>query len=133
MPESIISLADEQKLIAVREVPLKVYHGAIWRPRNGWIIQLNSNDTIEDRRFTLFHEGFHILAHCKVSPIFRKRGSTQGAFNELLADYFAVCILMPKEWVVEKWSEVKNVERMAEIFEAPKTAMWFRLRMLGLV
>jgi len=64
---------------------------------------------------------------------YRKRGTTQGSFNELLADYFAACILMPREWVKRKWAEVENLDRMAEIFDVPKPAMCIRLRQLGLV
>ena len=51
----------------------------------------------------------------------------------LLADYFATCILMPKEWVTEKWVEVMDLDRMAEIFDAPKSAMCIRLKRLGLI
>jgi hypothetical protein len=40
---------------------------------------------------------------------------------------------MPREWVVEKWAEVKDLGRMAEIFVVPKSAMCIRLRQLGLI
>jgi Zn-dependent peptidase ImmA (M78 family) len=85
------------------------------------------------KRFTIFHEAFHILAHCRTTPVFRKRGAIGGSFNELLADYFAVCILMPRQWVGEKWAEVQDFNRMAKIFDVPKPAMCIRLRQLGLI
>jgi len=133
VPMKLVSLADEQFTIETRLLPLKAYHGAIWRLRKGWLIQLNNNDTSATRRFTFFHEVFHILAHCKATPVFRKRGTKEGSFNELLADYFAICILMPKEWVREKWAEVENLDRMTEIFDVPKSAMCIRLKRLGLI
>ncbi len=133
MPSELISVADEQHTIETRLLPLKVYHGAIWHLREGWVIQLKDDVSSASKRFTLFHEAFHILAHCRTTPVFRKRGTMQGSFNELLADYFATCILMPKEWVKKKWAEVKDVDVMAEMFDAPKSAMWLRLRQLGLV
>ena len=133
VPTELFSLADKQHTIEARLLPLKVYHGAIWRLREGWIIQLKDGDKPATKRFTLFHEAFHILAHCKSTPVFRKRGSLQGSFNELLADHFAICILMPGEWVKEKWTEVKDLARMAEIFDVPKSAMCIRLRRLGLI
>jgi len=40
---------------------------------------------------------------------------------------------MPKEWGKEKWTEVKDLDRMAEIFDVPKGAMWFTLKLLGLL
>ena len=114
-------------------MPLKIYNGATWFLGNKWIIQLKASDTSTDKRFTLFHEAFHILVRCRAGPVFRARGIKEGSFNELLADYFAACILMPRDWVKEKWAEVKDLDRMAEIFDVPSPAMFIRLRQLGLV
>jgi len=133
VPTVLIALIDRRGSTEVRELPLKAYHGAIWHPKEGWIIQLKANDTSAVKRFTVFHESFHILAHCRTSPVFRKRGAIQGSFNELLADYFAICMLMPRQWVGEKWAEVKDLDRMVEIFDVPKSTMCIRLRILGLV
>jgi len=133
VPTDIILLSDEQHPVEAREVPLKVYHGAIWHEKDGWIIQLNDNDIPATKRFTLFHEAFHILAHCKTTPVFRKRGAVVGSFNELLADHFAGCILMSREWVEEKWAEVEDLDRMAGIFDVPRSAMGIKLKQLGLI
>ncbi|MBA7540632.1 hypothetical protein ES705_32931 [subsurface metagenome] len=133
VPTGIVSLADKQHPIEVRVVSLKVYHGAIWQLNGSWIIQLRNDDTPATQRVTLFHEAFHILAHRRTTPVFRKRETIQGSFNELLATYFADCILMPGGWVIEKWAEVKDLDRMAEIFEVPKPAMCIRLKRLGLI
>jgi len=85
------------------------------------------------KRFTLFHEAFHIEAHDKADPVFRTRGCERGTFNELLAECFDSKILMPADWVREKWAEVRDVDRMAEIFAVPKAAMWIRLKLLRLI
>jgi hypothetical protein len=135
----LVSLADEQHPVEVRLLPLKIYHGAVWylkgRCRKGrWIIQLNRNAPPARRRFSLFHEAFHILAHCRATtPLFRKREHEGISFNELLADYFAGSILMPREWVREKWTEVEDLDSMAKIFDVPKPIMWLRLKEMGLV
>ena len=133
VPTGLVSLADEHHPIEVRLVPLTANHGAIWRLEDGWVIQLNENDPPVRRRFTLFHEAFHILAHGRTTPVFRKRGVEVGSFNELLADYFAACILAPRKWAEEKWSEVENLDRMSEIFDVRDTAMWIRLKTLSLI
>jgi len=133
VPNELVSLADAHHPIEIRLVPLKVYHSAIWHLREGWIIQLSKDDELGRKRFSLFHEVFHILAHSKTTPVFRKVGCTQGCFNELLADYFGGCILMPTEWVTEKWVEVKDLDRMVEIFDVTKPLMWLRLREIGLI
>lgn len=129
----LITLFDQHHDIEVRQLPLKAYHGAIWHDSDEWVIQLKSSDASTTNRFTLFHEAFHILAHCRTSPVFRKRGAVVGSFNELLADHFAGCILMPRQWVVKKWAEVKDFDRMVKIFAVPKSAMCIKLRQLGLI
>ena len=133
VPANLILLADRHHPIEVRLVSLVNHHGAIWHLDDSWVIQLKRDDTLAVKRFTLFHEAFHILAHCRAMPIFRKRGSPAGSFNELLADYFAICVLMPRGWVKQKWAQVKNLAKMAAIFQAPRPAVWLRLKSLGLI
>jgi len=132
VPKELITLFDQHP-VDVREVPLRAYQGAIWRLRDGWVVYLNRNDVHGRKRFTLFHEAFHILAHRRATPVFRRYGCEKGTFNEFLAEYFASCILMPQKWVMEKWAEVGDLASMAEIFVVPKPAMWLRLRQLNLI
>jgi len=129
----LIKQLDISPGIEIRPLPLKAYHGAVWQLEDGWIIHLNNEDKPARQRVTLFHEVFHILAYYKATPVFRKRGAKEGLFNEMLADYFAGCILMPKEWVKEKWTEVNDLKQMAEIFQVTEVAMWIRLKTMGLV
>ena len=135
VPAELVSLADEAHPVEVRLVPLKSYRGALWYLDDTWIIQLNADDSLARKRFTLFHEAFHIIAHCHCTnvPVFRKSGQKRGAFNELLAEYFASCILMPGEWIEKKWAGVKDLDRMAETFGVTKPATWFRLKTLHLI
>ena len=129
----LVTLFDQQHTVEVRQLPLKVHHGAIWYHKDEWVIQLKNGDVPATKRFTLFHEAFHILAHTRTIPVFRKRGAIVGSFNEWLADEFAGCILMPRQCVVEKWAEVKDLDRMREIFAVPKSAMCLKLRQLDLI
>lgn len=133
VPADIVRLADDQHPVEVRQTSLKAYHGAIWRLREGWVIQLKNDDTSATRRFTLFHEAFHILAHLRATPVFSKRGGREYIFNETLADAFAAFILMPKQWVKEKWAEVEDLDRMAKTFDVPRSVMCIRLKRLGLI
>lgn len=121
--------------LEIRQLPLKAYHGAVWHLDDGWVIHINSNNKPARKRVTLFHEVFHILAHCKAgaTPVFRKRGTKEGLFNEMLADYFAGCVLMPRKWVEQKWTEVGDLKRMAEIFQVTEVSMWIRLKTMGLI
>lgn len=120
--------------IEVQELPFKAHHGAIWRLNDCWLVQLNSNDPRPRKRFTLYHEIFHILAHCKATPVFKKTSSSpEGSFNELLADHFAANILMPERQVKMVWPEVQDLDQMATIFDVPKSVVWFALKQLRFV
>lgn len=133
VPANLITRATDNLPIEVRQVALKAYHGAVWRLDDCWMIHLNSNDTQARQRFTLYHEIFHILAHCKATPVFKKVScSREGTFNELLADHFAAVMLLPEKWVKEKWTEIKDVDQMAAIFDVPMPVMYLGLRSMQL-
>jgi hypothetical protein len=134
VPSDLITHGGDGRPIEVRELPFKAHHGAIWRLNECWVIQLNSNDTPARKRFTLYHEIFHILAHCKATPVFKKTSSSpQGSFNELLADHFAAIILMPEKQVKQIWAEVQDINQMATIFDVPRPLVWFALKHLSLI
>ncbi len=121
--------------VEVRLVPLKSAHGAVWRlQKDGWVVHLNSKDSSARRRFTLFHELFHILAHCNASPVFKKSPfQREGAFNELLADYFSALMIVPKDQLVKKWAEMKDIREIAASFDVPETVMYCGLKHLKLI
>jgi hypothetical protein len=110
-------------------VPLKLIHGAVWKIDNRWIVHIREQDPSNLQRFTLFHEIFHILAHSHASDVkFKKRNSHVGAYNEMQASHFASSILMPLPWVLEMWPDIKDVNKMAEIFQVTPKAMYFKLK-----
>jgi len=134
VPADLITQVCRGLPLEIRRIPLKSVHGAIWRLGDAWVIHLNSNDTPARQRFTLYHEIFHILAHSKATPVFRKSScGREGSFNELLADHFAAVMLMPAEWVKKLWPEIKDVGKMAAIFYVPESVMYLGLQFLGLI
>jgi hypothetical protein len=133
VPANLITRAYDNSPIEVRYVPLKAYHGAVWRLRDCWLVHLNRSDTRARQRFTLYHEIFHILAHCKATPVFKTAAySHKGTFNELLADHFAARILLPEKLVKKKWAEVNDISEMAALFDVPKSVSYFCLKAMGL-
>lgn len=121
--------------IEVRLVPLKSAHGAVWHlQKDGWVIHLNSKDSYARRRFTLYHELFHILAHCNASPVFKKSPfQNDGAFNEILADHFAANMILPEEKLMKNWQEIKDLKKLAAIFDVPEPVMYCGLKYLKLI
>jgi hypothetical protein len=132
VPSELIDLFDKNRKVEVRLVPLKALHGVVWLMQRGWIIQLNSRDPRRLRRYSLFHEAFHI-AYRITYPTFEKAEVRHTSFNEVLADHFATCFLMPKEWVEEYWPRVQDVREMAYMFDVPLSQMRGRLNQLNLL
>jgi len=132
VPSELIDLFDESRKVEVRLVPLKALHGVVWLLRRVWIIQLNVRDHRRVRRYSLFHEAFHIARRITY-PAFNKAEVRRTSFNEILADHFATCFLMPKEWVEAYWPRVQNVRAMADRFDVPVRQMRRRLSQLSLL
>ena len=81
----------------------------------------------------MYHEIFHILAHSKATPVFKKTPyCREGTFNEMLADHFAAIMLMPKDLVEKLWKETGDIDKMAAIFEVPKPLVMIALKNLNL-
>lgn len=132
VPSELIGIFDKSKKVEVRLVPLKALHGVVWLLRGEWIIQINSRDPRRVRRYSLFHEAFHI-AYRITYPAFNKAEVIRTSFNEVLADHFATCFLMPKEWVEEYWPGVQDVRAMADRFDVPVRQLRRRLNQLNLL
>ena len=128
-PGDLVGLADAARQVTIGEIRLKACHGATWSFSDEWIILLNAQDGSSVRRFTLFHEGFHICAR-EAWP-----GTTRGKRRyliEMLAELFAVCLITPVIWLESQWNSSRDVNQMAEIFSCPVEIVSFRIRQLGL-
>lgn len=106
----------------------------IWQLDDCWLVQIDNNDIPARQRFTLYHEIFHTLAHCKATPVFKRVPfSCEGSFNELLADHFATSMLIPEKWVRERWKKFKDVTQIAYLFNVSVPLMWLILHHLRLI
>jgi len=129
----LINIFDKHNRIEIHCLPLKAHHGAVWNYRDNWIIQLNKYDHHYTKRFTIFHESFHILTNRKVIPVLKENIGIKDNFNEWVADYFAKSIMMPRDWVRQKWVMANDVDHISEMFAVPKAVMYVRLKQLGLI
>lgn len=133
VPEDLILLFSEREKVEVRSVPLMACHGALWQLKDGWIIHLSSRENSAMKRFVLFHEAFHMLAHSNTTPIFNKLYGIRGAFNELLADFFSCSLLLPRKWAKDTLMEVHDAYQVASIFNIPQPFVFIRLKRMGLI
>jgi hypothetical protein len=131
VPSELLATFDDSRETSVRLLPMKSLHGAAWMLGSEWVVQLNSLDSPQVRRHTIFHEGFHIACR-SASPAFRRVDLSHKPFRDVLADHFATTILMRKEWVEDTWKITQDVKDMAGVFDVPVPAMAHRLQQLGL-
>ncbi len=104
-----------------------------FKPR--WLILLNGDEPAVRRRFSLMHEFKHILDHGGISYLYPSTMSLDSERRaELVADYFAACLLMPKGLVKRRYCQgQQRVSELAAEFGVSPVAMRYRLQQLGLV
>jgi hypothetical protein len=134
IPNDLITHDFDGKPIEVRYIPLKAFHGSVWRLKDVWLIQLNSNDCSARQRFTLYHEIFHILAHSRCNPVFKKLDNDRkGRLSEMLADRFSTAILLPGNLVTKVWPTVQDTSQLAKLFEVPQPIALLTVKSLKLI
>jgi Zn-dependent peptidase ImmA (M78 family) len=110
----------------------------IKEPQEEPVIMLNANDPPNRRRFTCAHEIGHFVRRGATSEPyttidFRNASSTKGEDDEeIYANEFAACLLMPDEDVKRLVKEGLGDLEMSIRFGVSREAMNFRLKNLGL-
>jgi hypothetical protein len=101
--------------------------------RRTWIISLNPTEPRRRRRFTVLHEYKHIIDH--PGPGIRpSRYTYQRPDAEIVADYFAGCVLIPKRLLTAAYYDgIQQPADLAQLFDVSKEAIQVRLAQVGLV
>lgn len=136
--------------IPIKEVTFKKHKGylvsgGIIKENDELIIYVNSQESMERKRFTIAHElGHYFLNHMdnKGQYVDLHRELTYDkSVDEVAADEFAACLLMPEEIIKDKYkllgslgfSKDMIINKLAEIFFVSKSAMKHRLENLSLI
>jgi Zn-dependent peptidase ImmA (M78 family) len=100
--------------------------------RHRWVISLNPTEPRRRRRFTVLHEYKHIVDHG--SPGIRpSRYPYQRPTAEIVADYFAGCVLIPKRQLAAAYYDgIQRPADLAQLFDVSKEAIQVRLAQIGL-
>lgn len=125
VPSNLIALCDASRPVVVKERDIGVVKGAVKNVDGKWVILVNSRLCNGAKRFSLFHEGYHILARIGAVP---QRGPRE--YAEWLADAFAARILMPHWWVVEAAKKANDLNQICAWFRVSQAAMSRRLNEL---
>lgn len=112
-----------------RDLPEGASGMANWlKPR--WVVLLNKTEPAVRRRFSLWHEFKHIIDHEGVEYLYK--GLTPRDI-EVVADYFAACVLMPKKLVKRLYGQGHHdTADLAALFGVSEVAMRYRLNQIGL-
>lgn len=95
-PPTPLSLIHAVADVRLLYVDWRYHHGLTHRRRGVFYIAVNANDVEDERRFTVFHELFHVIE--RVQPVFRLAAPAEW-HGELLADHFALSILLNERWL----------------------------------
>lgn len=103
-----------------------------------WLIVVNRDSVPGRRRFTLAHEFKHVLDHPGIAVTYQHlgRGDTHKHDQqiELICNYFAACLLMPRTWLKRAWANgIQDEEALAGLFKVSIEAMHNRLIHLGYI
>jgi Zn-dependent peptidase ImmA (M78 family) len=99
-----------------------------------WVIIINGKEPYLRQRFSLAHEIKHIIDHkYKYELYLDPKGIVHNEKAEQQADYFAACLLMPKDKVTRLYNNgITSPTILAKFFEVSPLAMHIRMRQLKL-
>ena len=128
----VSALADLPFLLVATRIGMQSSGATKWiKPR--WIVLLNGLEPVTRQKFSLAHELKHIVDHPRLRSLPPTNHPQAHYETELLCDYFAGCLLMPRSWVKKAYGDgVQNVTHLAELFQVSTRAMTVRLSQLGL-
>ena len=95
------------------------------------VIVLNSDEIVQARIFTLFHELYHLIKDVSSACFETEISAEKINTVENDCNKFSASFLMPKDDLIKIGN--KNIPRLATMFKVSKQAMYIRLRDLNLV
>lgn len=143
---SILPPIDLNQILAKYGITLKAgkfddssVSGAFDRETN--TIFLSDSDPIQRQTFTVGHELGHFLLHKnKKKEVFKRVQAIQLDYagpddqaEEVEANYFAATLIMPTDLVRTYWVVMKETEHLSTLFGVSETAVYWRLKNLGLI
>lgn len=128
LPEEAIGSIPRIKVVEIDNLPSS---GTSQWSNGTWIIGIDANEPWQRQRFTTAHELWHVINWqtekflCAPGP-FRSPSEKR----ELLADYFAGCLLMPKSHIKLLAGRLYPISAIADTFGVSERAVRFRLGQL---
>lgn len=132
VPANIIT--DIPKVQFKRMSPWPVSGCTDWA-KGTWVIIVNGSEPSQRQRFTLAHEFKHILDYRYIDVAYPAgRGLSHHQRTEVVCDYFAGCLLIPRPWLKRTWGRgVQGLPELAQLFGVSQAAIQTRLLQTGLI
>lgn len=94
-----------------------------------WRLVAHADEHPHRQRFSLAHEFKHVIDHSRRDLLYADHRTREAA-----ADYFAACLLMPKQALTRAWcAGIQDLDELSERFMVSTTALQRRLHDLGLI
>jgi predicted transcriptional regulator len=131
VPEHIITELPRVQVNRMSPFPVS---GATEWAHGRWHVVLNGAEPVTRQKFSLAHELKHIIDHPFADQIYANFPEhDRQNMTERICDYFAGCLLMPRQWVEKAWhGGNQHLGDLAEAFGVSQSAMNVRLRQIGL-
>lgn len=132
LPEAAI--ADLPRVEVERMFPAPSSGATQWS-LGRWLILLNGAESHVRQRFSLAHEFKHVLDDPFKKIIYSGPSDLAGGdHREVICDYFAGCLLMPRPDLKKVWcGGTQDIRLLARRFDVSLTAMRLRLTQIGLI
>lgn len=133
VPESVIATLPR---VQVERAGWMQDSGCVGWSKGRWLIVLNRDESPVRQRFSLMHEAKHLLDAPFGDVLYPAWGGMSAKDrSEQVADHFAACVLMPKQWVRSAFFNegVTDIRRLAACFDVSQPAMRVRLASLGVL
>lgn len=94
-----------------------------------WRLVAHADEHPHRQRFSLAHEYKHVIDHPRRDLLYADHRTREAA-----ADYFAACLLMPRQAITRAWcAGIQDLDDLSERFQVSTPALQRRLRDLGLL
>lgn len=127
-PTELIAALPRIVVEAVDDLPVS---GASFWGGGSWHIHVHADEPATHRRFTVLHELKHIIDHPMQKTVYDERAFVVYGERELIADYFAACLLIPETRLKRAYARSRNHDELAARFGVTTRRLLLRLSEIG--
>lgn len=128
-PTELIAQLPRVTVELVADLPAS---GASFWGHGSWHIHVHADEPEAHRRFTVPHELKHIIDHPMQKHVYDERAFVVYGERELIADYFAACLLIPERRLKRAYARTRDHDQLAARFGVTTRRILHRLSEIGL-